>query len=105
MPRGLTPTDMHKLARIGAAARLAELEQQGADRFFGEPEFDLDDLLSRGPLVIEWPERVEAILPEERMWAWLEYVADEQRSIRILSNGDRYEGLLKGYKQDVLGTN
>jgi hypothetical protein len=28
MPRGLTPTDMHKLARIGAAARLAELERE-----------------------------------------------------------------------------
>jgi tRNA threonylcarbamoyladenosine biosynthesis protein TsaE len=67
-------------------------------------ELDLDDLLSQGPLVIEWPERVNAILPEERMWAWLEYVADEQRSIRILSRGDRYEGLLKTYKHDVSGS-
>jgi hypothetical protein len=30
MARGLTPTDMHRLARLGAAARLAELEREMA---------------------------------------------------------------------------
>ena len=28
MAKGLSPTDFHKLARIGAAARLAELERE-----------------------------------------------------------------------------
>src|SRR5512142_1895884 len=40
-------------------------------------ELDLDALLQQGPLIVEWAERVEPILPEERLWAWLEYESDE----------------------------
>ena len=67
-------------------------------------ELDLDGLLSQGPLVIEWAERVELILPDERLWVWLEYETEEHRFMRILSTGRRYELLMNSFKQVVLGT-
>ncbi len=71
----------------------------------GEAEdLDMDDLLLQGPLVIEWPERVEPILPEERLWAWLDYEAEEQRFIKIMACGQRYEELMNSFKNVVLGT-
>ena len=57
-------------------------------------ELDLDTLLAQGPLVVEWPERVEPILPAERLWAWLEYESEEHRSMRFSAFGKRYETLL-----------
>ena len=66
-------------------------------------ELDLDALLDQGPLVVEWPERVEAILPPERLWAWLEYESEEHRGMRFQANGKHYETLLEGLRQTVYG--
>src|SRR5512146_3538247 len=44
-------------------------------------ELDLDWMLSEGALVIEWPERVQAILPEDALRVGLQEVAEEQRQM------------------------
>ena len=64
-------------------------------------ELDLDTLLSQGPLVGEWPERVEPILPAERLWAWLEYESEEHRSMLFSACGKRYETLLDHLRQVI----
>lgn len=66
-------------------------------------ELDVDNFLARGPLVIEWPERIEPVLPSERIWVWLEYEAEEQRLLRFSALGFRYENLLNAFQQTVLG--
>ena len=66
-------------------------------------ELDMDSLLSQGPLIIEWPERVEPILPPERLWAWLEYESEEHRAMRFVAHGKRYETLLDHLRQTVYG--
>jgi tRNA threonylcarbamoyladenosine biosynthesis protein TsaE len=66
-------------------------------------ELDLDDLLTHGPLLIEWAERVEPVLPGERLWARLEFESDEGRSVRVEACGLRYEGLLGDLQQAVYG--
>jgi len=66
-------------------------------------ELDLDALLSQGPLLIEWPERVEPILPVERLWAWLEYESEEHRAMRFAACGKRYESVLDQLRQTVYG--
>jgi len=66
-------------------------------------ELDLDSLLAQGPLFVEWPERVEAILPSERLWAFLEYESDEHRTLRFTACGKRYETLLDSLRQTVYG--
>ena len=66
-------------------------------------ELDLDTLLSQGPVVIEWPERVELILPPQRLWGWLEYETDEHRAMRFAACGKRYENLLDHLRRTVYG--
>jgi tRNA threonylcarbamoyladenosine biosynthesis protein TsaE len=34
-------------------------------------------------LMIEWPERIESLLPEERLWVSLRHVDDTRRGLRI----------------------
>ena len=66
-------------------------------------ELDLDSLLAQGPLFVEWPERVEAILPGERLWAFLEYESDEHRTIRFTARGKRFETLLDSLRHTIYG--
>ena len=66
-------------------------------------ELDIEDLLAQGPLVVEWPERVEPVLPGERLWVKLEYVAEEHREMRFTTRGEHYECLLAALRQAVYG--
>ena len=66
-------------------------------------ELDLDSLLDQGPLFVEWPERVEAILPRERLWTFLEYESDEHRDLRFSARGSRYESILDALRLKVYG--
>ncbi|MCX7608060.1 MAG: tRNA (adenosine(37)-N6)-threonylcarbamoyltransferase complex ATPase subunit type 1 TsaE [Anaerolineales bacterium] len=66
-------------------------------------ELDLDGLLSTGPLVVEWPERVEAVLPTERLWVQLEYDGEERRLLRFSGHGKRYQNLLDALRRAVYG--
>ncbi len=49
---------------------------------------------SDGVTVIEWAERAEEQLPEERLSVYLNYVNENSREIGFLAEGDRYRKLL-----------
>jgi len=66
-------------------------------------ELDLDEMLSQGPLVIEWPERMKSILPDEHLWVQLNYQDNEQRSMLFSPHGDRYLKLMNEFRQSVFG--
>ncbi|MBI4731173.1 MAG: tRNA (adenosine(37)-N6)-threonylcarbamoyltransferase complex ATPase subunit type 1 TsaE [Chloroflexi bacterium] len=66
-------------------------------------ELDLDALLARGALFVEWPERVEPVLPSERLWAFLEYESEEHRDLRFKAHGKRYDALLDQLRQTIYG--
>ena len=67
-------------------------------------ELDLDAMLSAGPLVIEWPERMTAVLPSERLWIRLEHVDSDRRQLTFLPAGKHYENLLGDFRQSSFGT-
>jgi tRNA threonylcarbamoyladenosine biosynthesis protein TsaE len=66
-------------------------------------ELDMDTFLSQGPLVIEWADRVEPLLPSERLWVWLEYESEEHRIMRFVACGKQYESYLDLLRQIVYG--
>lgn len=68
-------------------------------------ELDLDDMLAAGPLVIEWPERIESILPSERLWLQLDYIEEEQRRIQFKAQGTRYENFIVELRHSAFGGN
>ncbi len=66
-------------------------------------ELDLDNLLNQGPLVVEWPERITSALPDQHLWAQLEYESEEQRSMRFAAMGDRYIQMLEKLRHILYG--
>jgi len=66
-------------------------------------ELDIDGMLARGPLVVEWPERVRSALPGEGLWATFETRDEDQREMRFQASGPRYEALLGTLRRDVYG--
>jgi tRNA threonylcarbamoyladenosine biosynthesis protein TsaE len=67
-------------------------------------ELDLDSMLTNGPLVIEWPERMLGVIPAERLWIKLEYIDDDRRELTFLPTGQRYINLLAEFKKSSFGT-
>ena len=66
-------------------------------------ELDLDSMLEQGPLIIEWPERMQRLIPDERLWIQLEYVDEEEREMRFKSSGTRYDDLLAVIRHATFG--
>jgi tRNA threonylcarbamoyladenosine biosynthesis protein TsaE len=66
-------------------------------------ELDLEDMQIQGPLVVEWPERLKAILPADCLWVQLTYQAEEHRSMLFSAIGERHMKLLTDFRQLVFG--
>jgi tRNA A37 threonylcarbamoyladenosine biosynthesis protein TsaE len=49
---------------------------------------------AQGPLLIEWPERMERLIPRDRLWIKFEHVDQEERQMKMTSHGKRYDDLL-----------
>jgi tRNA threonylcarbamoyladenosine biosynthesis protein TsaE len=68
-----------------------ELENIGFGEYVG----------SGGVTVIEWAEKAEDELPEERLSVYLASVDDKSREIGFLAEGERYQKLLDELKQKI----
>ena len=66
-------------------------------------ELDIDRMLTKGALVVEWPQRVGWALPAEQLRVTMEDVADEQRRIEFKAKGARYDGLLEELQHTLFG--
>lgn len=66
-------------------------------------ELDLDSMLAQGPLLIEWPERINGLVPDERLWVQLEHIDEEEREMKFKSRGKRYDGLLEIIRRAAYG--
>ena len=66
-------------------------------------ELDLDVMLSEGVVIIEWPEKLNGLLPNDRLWITLEHIQEEQRQMSFKAHGKRYDDLLDGIRQSMFG--
>jgi tRNA threonylcarbamoyladenosine biosynthesis protein TsaE len=66
-------------------------------------ELDLDGMLTRGALLVEWAERLVPILPADRLWVQLDYQDEERRQMLISAQGSRYQDMLVSFRQSVFG--
>ena len=66
-------------------------------------DLDLEELLSSGPLLVEWAERINSALSPERLSIQMSWVADEQRNLVFTPAGKRYETLLTAFKRQAFG--
>jgi tRNA threonylcarbamoyladenosine biosynthesis protein TsaE len=64
----------------------------------------LEDIIyDSGAIMIEWPERIDALLPSGRLWVELRYVSDTRRGLLIKAEEDRSFELLKQFRQSAFG--
>lgn len=75
--------------RLGSGAEAAEL--------------DIDWMLAEGALVVEWPERVPGILPDQTLMIGFEYIAEEQRQMRFNARGARYDRVIAQLQRTMFG--
>jgi tRNA threonylcarbamoyladenosine biosynthesis protein TsaE len=69
-----------------------------------EAEFlDFDRMMSQGPIVIEWAERIKEVLPEIHLWINLDYTGMEHRSMMLQPHGQRYENLVENLRHTLYG--
>ncbi len=66
-------------------------------------ELDVDRMLARGALIVEWAERVKSLLPNDRLWIDLTYEAEEQRQMRFRACAARYDTMLAELRQSMFG--
>ena len=68
-------------------------------------ELDLDSMLAQGALLIEWPERMNGLIPKEHLWVNLEHIDDEEREMKFKASGKRYDKLLEIIRHAIFGGN
>jgi len=62
-------------------------------------------LTTDGVTVIEWAEKAEYELPQERLSIYLAVIGEESREIGFLAEGERYEQLMQLMKKSLERTN
>ena len=89
--------------RRGDEACLFHMDAYRLDSAAEAEELDIDSMLVQGPLLIEWPERMERLVPAECLWVTLEYSGEEDRQMKFRATGSRYNDLLEVVRQAVGG--
>jgi tRNA threonylcarbamoyladenosine biosynthesis protein TsaE len=89
--------------RRGDEVRLFHMDAYRLDSTPEAEELDLDSMLVQGPLLIEWPERMDGLVPDERLWVSLEYIDDEEREMQFKATGKRYDDLLEMIRHAAYG--
>jgi tRNA threonylcarbamoyladenosine biosynthesis protein TsaE len=66
-------------------------------------DLDLENMLDQGPMIVEWAERVQTVLPEHGLWVHLNYIDDVQRDLLFSGRGQYYEELLSRFRKFIYG--
>ena len=60
-------------------------------------------MLAQGALIIEWPERMNGLVPDERLWVSLKHLDEEEREMKFKASGKRYDNLLEVIRHAAYG--
>ncbi|MBR6088680.1 MAG: tRNA (adenosine(37)-N6)-threonylcarbamoyltransferase complex ATPase subunit type 1 TsaE [Anaerolineaceae bacterium] len=66
-------------------------------------ELDFERMLQKGPMLVEWAEQIEPILPKERLWIRMNYISEDIRSFTLQPSGKRYEALTAEFRRQCFG--
>lgn len=63
----------------------------------------LEDLLNGDhPIVLEWPENIQDVLPVEKLWITFDVLDETQRQITLHATGNHYQAYLDKLRPDVV---
>ncbi len=97
-------TLVHDHTRQADSRRLYHVDAYRVSGVADALTFGLDELLlDDNPLMLEWPERVAALLPDERLWITFLFQDGDRRHILFEASGERYLELLEEYRRRTFG--
>jgi tRNA threonylcarbamoyladenosine biosynthesis protein TsaE len=74
---------------------------EGADGGWG---IGLEDLLyGSHPVVLEWAEKVQDMLPAERLWIELSFLNGTRRHIHMTATGEHYQAIVEAVRAKISG--
>ncbi|MCZ7540603.1 MAG: tRNA (adenosine(37)-N6)-threonylcarbamoyltransferase complex ATPase subunit type 1 TsaE [Anaerolineae bacterium] len=95
-----TFTLVHEHRREADAAVFYHVDSYRLDGAGDAWGIGLEDLWhDDGFVVIEWPERIQAALPDERLWIDFTFLGAQQRHLALQASGARYVGLLAALRE------
>lgn len=89
--------------RRGDESCLFHMDAYRLDSTAEAEELDIDSMLAQGPLLVEWPERMNGLFPAECLWVSLEHSGEEERQMKFRATGSRYDDLLEVLRQAAHG--
>ncbi len=80
--------DMYRIGSVEEAIGL------GLEEYLDDPE---------AIVLMEWPERVSALLPAERLWVRIRRLPGNKRILLFSAHGQRYRELLRAFRKRAFG--
>mgnify|MGYP001051988753 CR=1 FL=1 len=84
-------------------ARLFHVDAYRLENSMEADFLDFDRMLTQGPIVVEWAERIRAVLPENHLWISFEYTGVEHRSMMLTPNGKHYQNIIEDLRRKLYG--
>lgn len=81
--------------------KLFHMDAYRLDSALEAEQLDLDNMLADGALLLEWPERIDGLVPDQHLWISLDHKGEEERDMKFKAAGKRYEDLLGVIRQAV----
>jgi tRNA threonylcarbamoyladenosine biosynthesis protein TsaE len=95
---------IHEHRRDKDSQRLFHLDCYRLEDAEDAENIGLDDVLNgRGPVILEWPERIESLLPPQRLWIELRILEPTRRNFIFEGSGKRYEELVAKFRELAFG--
>ena len=95
---------IHEHRRDHDSQRLYHLDCYRLETNFDAESIGLDDVFSgRGPVILEWPEHIEQILPRQRLWIELRILEQTRRNFIFEGVGGHYEALVRKFREHTFG--
>jgi tRNA threonylcarbamoyladenosine biosynthesis protein TsaE len=82
---------------------LSHLDAYRLENWTEAEDLDLLPLMESGPVVVEWPERIIEVLPQEHLSIAMRWLADDERGMILTASGKRYLKILAGIRKQVYG--
>ncbi len=89
--------------RRGDEARLFHMDAYRIESTPEAAELDLESMMAQGALIVEWPERILDLIPEEHLWIQFEHAGEEVRQLRFEPQGKRFMDLVSQIPRAVHG--
>jgi len=79
--------------------KLFHLDTYRLESLLEAEELDIDNMLNYGAVVVEWADKIEGILPRERLWVQLDHLDETRRAMIFSAIGDEYQNLLEKFRK------